>query len=189
MGRKANEPFDPNYHKKTDTVTTSTETRSGSTAPGSATSSASTPKINADATVSRFARTALGTYSRSRDGAGSCSGARRRSAAARRLFVGAKAALRPRPQSWPDRVGVDAMFVHLRKLQEIADANNGTRADGTRATTPASSTSQDAARQRVRRQTPEFERLVVAAGKPTLTVRPRHAVDQASLLSTDPRAG
>ena len=30
-----------------------------------------------------------------------------------------------------DKVGVDGMYVHLRKLQEIADANNGSRAEGT----------------------------------------------------------
>ena len=30
------------------------------------------------------------------------------------------------------KVSVDGMLVHLRKLQEIADANNGTRAEGTR---------------------------------------------------------
>ena len=29
------------------------------------------------------------------------------------------------------KVGVDGMFVHLRKLQEIADANDGSRAEGT----------------------------------------------------------
>ncbi len=30
-----------------------------------------------------------------------------------------------------DKVGVDGMYTHLRKLAEIADANNGSRAEGT----------------------------------------------------------
>ena len=59
-----------------------------------------------------------------------------------------------------DRVGVDAMFVHLRKLQEIADANNGSRADGT----PGYDASVDYVAKTLRDkgfdvETPEFERL------------------------------
>ncbi|EUA15806.1 aminopeptidase Y, Metallo peptidase, MEROPS family M28A [Mycobacterium kansasii 662] len=40
-----------------------------------------------------------------------------------------------------NRVHTEAMMAHLAKLQDIANANNGTRAVGTRATRPASTTS------------------------------------------------
>lgn len=91
-----------------------------------------------------------------------------------------------------DKVGVDGMFVHLRKLQEIADANKGSRAEGT----PGFDASVDYVAQTLRDkgfdvQTPEYERLGVASpGKPTLTVAGRdHPVDQASLLAPTPRGG
>ena len=70
-----------------------------------------------------------------------------------------------------DRVGVDGMYVHLRKLQEIADANNGTRTEGT----PGYDASVDYVVQTLRDkgfdvQKPEYERLRVASpGTPTLT--------------------
>ena len=62
-GGEADEPFDPNYHKKTDTLDHIDRTRSASTAAGSATPSASTRRIRAAATASRSATTAPGTYS------------------------------------------------------------------------------------------------------------------------------
>jgi Zn-dependent M28 family amino/carboxypeptidase len=91
-----------------------------------------------------------------------------------------------------DRIGVDAMFVHLRKLQEIADANNGSRADGT--------SGFDASVEYVAKtlrdkgfdvETPEFERLGVSSpGKPILTASGRdYAIDQASLLTPTRKGG
>ena len=90
------------------------------------------------------------------------------------------------------KVDVDGMYVHLRKLQEIADANNDTRAEGT----PGYDASVDYVAQTLRDkgfdvQTPEFERLgVTRPGKPTLTVSGRdYPVDQASLLTPTPAGG
>lgn len=40
-----------------------------------------------------------------------------------------------------DKVTADAMMAHLAKLQDIANANNGTRAVGTPVTRPASTMS------------------------------------------------
>ena len=78
------------------------------------------------------------------------------------------------------------MYAHLRKLQEIADANNGTRAEGT----PGYDASVDYVAQTLRDkgfdvQTPEFERLGVDAagqpdthrGRPRLPRRPGFAAD------------
>jgi Zn-dependent M28 family amino/carboxypeptidase len=91
-----------------------------------------------------------------------------------------------------DKVTADGMYTHLRKLQDIADANDGTRADGT----PGYDASVDYVAQALRDkgfdvQTPEFERLDrMQGGNPTLTVaRRNYHVDQASLLVTTPRAG
>ena len=91
-----------------------------------------------------------------------------------------------------NKVTVDGMYVHLRKLQEIADANNRSRADGT----PGYDASVDYVAQTLRDkgfdvQTPEFERLAVASpGKPTLTAAGRaYPVDQASLLTPTPTGG
>ena len=90
-----------------------------------------------------------------------------------------------------DKVGVDGMYTHLRKLAEIADANNGSRAEGT----PGYDASVDYVAQTLRDKgfdvaTPEYERLgVVSPGKPTLTAAGRaYPVDQASLL-TGTKAG
>jgi Zn-dependent M28 family amino/carboxypeptidase len=90
-----------------------------------------------------------------------------------------------------DKVGIDGMYVHLRKLQEIADANNHSRAEGT----PGYEASVDYVAQTLRDkgfdvQTPEYERLGVASpGKPALTVSGRdYPVDQASFL-TPTKAG
>jgi Zn-dependent M28 family amino/carboxypeptidase len=91
-----------------------------------------------------------------------------------------------------DKVDVDAMFTHLNKLQEIADANNKSRADGT----PGYDASVDYVAQTLRDKgfdvmTPEYERLgVVSPGRPTLTAAGRaYPVDQASLLTRTPRGG
>jgi Zn-dependent M28 family amino/carboxypeptidase len=90
------------------------------------------------------------------------------------------------------KVGVDGMYAHLRKLAQIADANKGSRADGT----PGYDASVDYVAQTLRDKgfdvsTPEFERLGVASpGKPTLTVAGRDLpVDQASLLTPTPAGG
>lgn len=91
-----------------------------------------------------------------------------------------------------DKIGVDGMFGHLRKLAEIADANEGSRADGT----PGYDASVDYVVQTLRDKgfdvsTPEFERLVVTSpGKPTLSVSGRTLpVDQASLLTPTRKGG
>jgi hypothetical protein len=90
------------------------------------------------------------------------------------------------------KVGVDGMYVHLRKLQEIADANNHSRAEGT----PGYDASVDYVVKTLRDkgfdvQTPEFDRIgVTQPGKPTLTVSGRgYPVDQASLLTRTPAGG
>jgi Zn-dependent M28 family amino/carboxypeptidase len=90
------------------------------------------------------------------------------------------------------KVSADGMFAHLRKFQEIADANKGTRADGT--------AGYDASVDYVVKtlkdkgfdvQTPEFERLArMQGGKPTLSILGRDfQVVQASLLVTTPPGG
>jgi Zn-dependent M28 family amino/carboxypeptidase len=91
-----------------------------------------------------------------------------------------------------DKVTADAMYTHLRKLQDIADANKGNRADGT----PGYDASVDYVAQTLRDkgfdvQTPEFERLAgTQGGRPTLAVAGRgYQVDQASLLVTTPQGG
>jgi Peptidase family M28/PA domain len=90
------------------------------------------------------------------------------------------------------KVTADGMYTHLRKLQEIADANRGNRAEGT----PGYDATVDYVVKVLTDkgfdvQTPEFDRLDrIEGGNPTLTVSGRafHA-DQASLLMTTPRGG
>ena len=84
------------------------------------------------------------------------------------------------------------MFAHLRKLQEIADANGGNRAEGT----PGFTASIDYVSQQLRDkgfdvQTPEFERLgPTHGGNPNVMVAGRRfAAIQASLLKTTPAGG
>ena len=91
-----------------------------------------------------------------------------------------------------DKVGVDGMYVHLRKLQEIADANDRSRAEGT----SGYDASVDYVAQTLREkgfdvQTPEYEHLGVARpGNPTLAVSGRrYPVDQASLLTPTAAGG
>jgi hypothetical protein len=90
------------------------------------------------------------------------------------------------------RVTADGMYMHLRKLQDIADANKGSRAEGT----PGYDASVDYVVQVLKDkgfdvQTPEYERLErTEGGNPTLTVAGRgYHVDQASLLVTTPPGG
>lgn len=90
------------------------------------------------------------------------------------------------------KVTIDGVHRHLAKLQEIADANGGNRADGS----PGYQASVDYVAQMLRDkgfdvQTPEFERLSGSeGGQPTLTVAGRgFRVDQASMLLTTPRGG
>ncbi|HET6733990.1 MAG TPA: M28 family peptidase [Mycobacterium sp.] len=90
------------------------------------------------------------------------------------------------------KVAVDGMYTHLRKLQEIADANKGNRSDGT----SGYDASVDYIAQILRDkgfdvQTPEFDRLDrMQGGRPTLTASGRpYPVDQASLLVTTAPAG
>src|ERR1700682_5501610 len=89
-------------------------------------------------------------------------------------------------------VTVDGMYARLRRLQEIADANKGTRAEGM----PGYDVSVDYVVQTLRDkgfdvQTPEFDRLSMAErGNPTLSVAGRgYPVDQASLMLATPPGG
>ncbi len=83
------------------------------------------------------------------------------------------------------KVTADRMFTHLRALQDIANAKNGNRADGT----PGYDASVEYVAKALRNRgfevsTPQFDRLyAVSPGKPALTVAGRsYPVDQASLL-------
>lgn len=100
------------------------------------------------------------------------------------------------PQSLADelaaKVTADGMFVHLKKLQDIANANKGNRAEGS----PGFDASVDYVAQVLRDkgfdvQTPAFDRLdTVAEGNPALSVAGRNfPVDQASLLVQTPAGG
>lgn len=96
------------------------------------------------------------------------------------------------PHDLAERITVDAMFAHLRKFAEIADANDGNRAQGT----PGYDASLDYVAQLLRDKgfdvsTPEFERLdTMRGGDPALTVSGRrYPVDQASLLVTTAPGG
>lgn len=91
------------------------------------------------------------------------------------------------PQELAGRITVDAMYTHLRKLQEIADSHDGNRAVG--------SSGYDASVDYVVKvlrdkgfdvQTPEFERMgTMRGGNPALTVSgTKYRVDQASMLVT-----
>ncbi|MEW5809574.1 MAG: M28 family peptidase [Actinomycetota bacterium] len=91
-----------------------------------------------------------------------------------------------------DRISVDGVYNHLVELQKIADAHDGTRADGT----PGYQASVDYVAKLLRDkgfdvQTPEFQRLSGSrGGKPALTVGGRtYRVDQVSLLLTTPPGG
>lgn len=90
------------------------------------------------------------------------------------------------------QVGAEAMLAHLQRLQDIAAANGGNRADGT----PGFNASVDYVARSLRDRgfevtTPQFTRLdTTAAGAPTLTVAGTgYPVDQASLLVRTPAGG
>jgi Zn-dependent M28 family amino/carboxypeptidase len=90
------------------------------------------------------------------------------------------------------KVTADGMYAHLTKLQEIADANKGSRAEGT----PGYDASVDYVAQFLRDkgfdvQTPEFDRIGdTQQGRTSLTVAGRdYHVDQASLMFTTPAGG
>ncbi|MUL81892.1 MULTISPECIES: M28 family peptidase [unclassified Mycolicibacterium] len=96
------------------------------------------------------------------------------------------------PQELAGRITVDAMFTHLRKLQEIADSHDGNRAVGS----PGYDASVDYVAQLLRDkgfdvQTPEFERMgSMRGGNPALSVSGRdYQVDQASMLVTTAPGG
>ncbi|MGB8391802.1 M28 family peptidase [Mycobacterium sp.] len=89
-------------------------------------------------------------------------------------------------------VSADHMFTHLRALQDIANANKGSRAEGT----PGYDASVEYVAKTLRDRgfevsTPQFDRLyAVSPGKPALTVAGRsYPVDQASLLVRTPPGG
>ncbi|MDT5015343.1 MAG: hypothetical protein QOD39_1503, partial [Mycobacterium sp.] len=91
-----------------------------------------------------------------------------------------------------DKIDTGGIPLHLRRLQDIANANQGNRAEGTpgydASVEYVATTLKD---QGFDVQTPEFERLDrVEGGNPTLTVAGRSFhVDQASLLVTTPQGG
>jgi hypothetical protein len=96
------------------------------------------------------------------------------------------------PRDIANKVTADGMYTHLRKLQEIADANGGSRAEGT----PGYDASVDYIVAILKDKgfdvaTPEFDRLDrTEGGNPTVTVAGRgYHVDQASLLVTTPPGG
>lgn len=90
------------------------------------------------------------------------------------------------------QVRLEAMLSHLHRLQEIADANNSNRGDGT----PGYDASVEYVANSLRERgfdvtTPSFVRLdTTSPGKPTLTVAGvKYPVDQASLLVQTPPGG
>lgn len=96
------------------------------------------------------------------------------------------------PQELAGKITVDAMFAHLRKLQEIADSHGGNRAVGS----PGYDASVDYVAQLLREkgfdvQTPEFERMgTMRGGNPALVVSgTAYQVDQASMLVTTAPGG
>ncbi|SPM33146.1 peptidase M28 [Mycobacterium rhizamassiliense] len=90
------------------------------------------------------------------------------------------------------KVTAERMMSHLRALQDIANANKGTRADGT----PGYDASVEYVAKALRDRgfdvsTPEFDRVYpVSPGKPTVTISGHnYRVDQASLLVRTPPNG
>lgn len=96
------------------------------------------------------------------------------------------------PHELAGRITVDAMYTHLHKFAEIAEANGGNRAQDT----PGYDASLDYVSNLLRSkgfdvQTPEFERLgPMQGGNPVLVVEgTQYPVVQASLLTTTPPGG
>ena len=90
------------------------------------------------------------------------------------------------------KISADGLYTHLQELQKIADANDGTRSNGT----PGYDASVDYVAKFLQDkgfdvQTPEFELLDRSeGGNPQLTIGGRnYGVQQASLLITTPRGG
>ncbi|SOX51952.1 peptidase M28 [Mycobacterium ahvazicum] len=115
------------------------------------------------------------------------------------LVAGCSSPRHPPPAAAPDlgrvlagKVTADGMFVHLRALQDIANANKGNRAEGT----PGYDASVEYVAKALRSKgfevaTPQFDRLyAVSPGKPSLTIAANsYSVDQASLLVRTPPGG
>lgn len=96
------------------------------------------------------------------------------------------------PQELAGKITVDAMYAHLRELQEIADSHDGNRAVGS----PGYEASVDYVVKALRDKgfdvkTPEFERMgTMRGGNPALTVSgTKYRVDQASMLVTTAPGG
>ncbi|MDT5146651.1 MAG: hypothetical protein QOC58_1296, partial [Mycobacterium sp.] len=115
------------------------------------------------------------------------------------LLVGCSSGRHAQPASAPDlghglaaKVSADQMFTHLRKLQDIANANNNNRSEGT----PGYDASVDYVAKTLRDKgfdvsTPQFDRLnTISPGQPAITIAGRsYPVDQASLLVQTPPGG
>lgn len=92
----------------------------------------------------------------------------------------------------PGKVTVDAMVAHLSALQDIANANNATRAEGTSGYDASVDYVVKALRNKgFEMSTPRFDRLYTTSpGRPMLTVDGRtYPIDQASLLTPTPPGG
>ena len=90
------------------------------------------------------------------------------------------------------KVSAGRMFIHLKALQDIANANKGNRAEGT----PGYDASVDYVAKALRDKgfdvsTPQFDRLyAVSPGRPMMTIAGRsYQVDQASMLVQTPPGG
>ena len=191
-GGKANEPFDPNYHKATDTLDhidrTALEINGGGVAyaVGHLRAGSERPQRRSDprrphpARADRVMRPSGAALARAAVVVAAAGG----------VFVGPSAAapdLRPRPRGQGHRRR------HVRRTcascRRSPTPTTARRAEGT----PGYDASVDYVVKTLRDkgfdvQTPEFERLGVARpGNPTLTVSGRgYPVDQASLLSHHP---
>ena len=129
-GGDANQPFDPNYHKSTDTFEHSTVRRSRSRAAVSLTPSGSTRRTRAGATASPSATTAPATRCRLHEGGGTA--ARCRPVAGRVLVGSAAPAQRPtRRVSWRPRSRSTASTRTFRSSPTSPLSGKGGRADGT----------------------------------------------------------
>ncbi|HUH69401.1 MAG TPA: M28 family peptidase [Mycobacterium sp.] len=115
------------------------------------------------------------------------------------LLAGCSSARPVPPAAAPDlgrgvaaKVTADRMLTHLRALQDIANANKGSRADGT----PGYDASVEYVAKALRGRgfevsTPQFDRVyAISQGKPAMTVAGgSYQVDQASLLVRTPPGG
>ena len=172
--------------------TTSTATALEINGGGVAYAVGSTRRIRAAATACRSATTAPDTCS-NHEGHGRGHGHCGRRGADVVLVHRHRAPAPDLARDLAGKVTADGMYTHLRKLQEIADANRGNRAEGT----PGYDASVDYVAKVLQDkgfdvQTPEFERLERTRGRqPDADRRPAAAihVDQASLLVATPPGG